>query len=208
MIESLPASHWQSLCRLRPARSQDGKQIRALTRQLHQTAIVQPQWHAWIAGFMLSLTIGLFWHYPSLVMAILISSTPLGLMILGTALIGRQTQHQQCEHYWVMEYQGQIIGCGRVDRHKQHAEIYDLFVLSAYRSQGVGQAIMHQLIAQAPRPIYLASLPTATPFYHRLGFVPIVARELPLMVASRLSLNSPRYRQVGLQPMVLQPPID
>jgi N-acetylglutamate synthase-like GNAT family acetyltransferase len=208
MIQSFPTSHWQSSCHLRRARAQDGQQIRALTRKLHQIATTQPPWHAWVAGFMVSLTIVMFWHYPNLMLALTISSAPLALMILVTALLGKHEQQQQCERYWVMEYQSQIIGCGRIDIHKHHAEIYDLFVLSTYRSRGVGQAIMQQLIAQAPRPIYLASLPSAIPFYHHLGFEPIAARELPLLVASRLSLNSPRYRQVGLQPMVLQLLID
>jgi N-acetylglutamate synthase-like GNAT family acetyltransferase len=212
MIESIPSSQLATHCYLRPAQPQDSRQIRALTRKLHQAAMtngrsetmVPAKWQEWLAWSLMGLTIGFFWQYPSLVLALLISSAPLWLIILFTVGIASREQQQQCERYWVMEYHGKLVGCGRLDIHPQHAEIYDLFVLPEWRSAGIGQAIMRQLIAQAPRPIYLASLPPAATFYRHLGFAPIAPRELPLLVAGRLSLNSPRYRQVGLQPMVLK----
>ncbi len=170
------------------------------------TPFAPSKWQEWLAGSVMGLTIAIGWQYPSLVFALLMSSAPLWLIILFTVGIATREEQQQCERYWVMEYHGQLVGCGRIDRHPQHAEIYDLFVLPEWRSTGIGQAIMQQLIATAPRPIYLASLPPAVTFYQQFGFVPIVPRELPLLVTGRLSLNSPRYRQVGLQPMVLPQP--
>jgi N-acetylglutamate synthase-like GNAT family acetyltransferase len=214
MIESIASPQFVACCHLRPAHQQDGRQIRALTLKLHQAAMnnrrsatfTPSKWQEWVAWSVMGLALVWCWQYPSVVLAALISSAPLWLIILFSIGVASREQQQQCERYWVMEYQGQLIGCGRLDRHPQHAEIYDLFVLPEWRSTGIGQAIMQQLIAQTSRPIYLASLPSATTFYQKLGFVPITTRELPLLVTGRLSLNSPRYRQVGLQPMVLPQP--
>jgi N-acetylglutamate synthase-like GNAT family acetyltransferase len=211
MIEFLSSSQFVACCHLRPAHQQDGRQIRTLTRKLHQAAMHNQRsatfaastWQEWLAWSAIGLTIAYCWQYPGMVLAVLVSSAPLWLIILLTIGIASREQQQQCERYWVMEYHGQLVGCGRLDPHPQHAEIYDLFVLPEWRSTGIGQAIMQQLIATAPRPIYLASLPPAVTFYQQLGFVPIASRELPLLVSGRLSLNSPRYRQVGLQPMIL-----
>jgi N-acetylglutamate synthase-like GNAT family acetyltransferase len=219
MLESISLSSAVDRCCLRPATVQDAKQIRRLTRKLHQAAmtngrsktIVQPQWPTWLVGIGVGLLCAAMWQYPHFSFALLVSSAPLWLTIGFTVCLASHEQHQQCERYWVVEAAGQLVGCGRLDRHPHHGEIYDLFVLPEWRSCGIGQAIMSQLVAQAPTPIYLASLPNAATFYHQLGFQPIAPRELPLLVAGRLSLNSPRYRQVGLQPMVfksaIRPPL-
>jgi N-acetylglutamate synthase-like GNAT family acetyltransferase len=212
MIESVASTQRIARCRLRPATAQDGKQIRGLTRKLYQatlthgrsTTLNQPQWQAWLTGIIAGLLGAAIWQYPRFAAALLVSSAPLWLTIGFTLCLASHEQHQQCERYWVVEAAGRIVGCGRVDRHAHHAEIYDLFVLSEWRSQGLGRSIMQQLMVQSPTPIYLASLPAATPFYAQLGFQSIASRELPLLVAGRLSLNSPRYRQVGLQPMVFR----
>jgi N-acetylglutamate synthase-like GNAT family acetyltransferase len=212
MLQSIPLSPAVDCCRLRPATAQDAKQIRGLTRKLHHAAMTNgqsptldlPQWQIWLTGIVVGLLFAAAWQYPHFSFALLVSSAPLWLTIGFTVCLASHEQYQQCERYWVVEAAGQLVGCGRLDRHPHHSEIYDLFVLPEWRSCGIGQAIMRQLVAQAPAPIYLASLPRAATFYHQLGFQPIAPRELPLLVAGRLSLNSPRYRQVGLQPMVFK----
>jgi N-acetylglutamate synthase-like GNAT family acetyltransferase len=211
MLQSSPLSLAVDRCRLRPATVRDAKQIRGLTRKLHQAALTnaalpvgQGQWQIWLAWIVVGLLFAAAWQYPRFSFALLVSSAPLWLTIGFTLCFASHEQHQQCERYWVVEAAGRIVGCGRLDRHPHHGEIYDLFVLPEWRSCGIGQAIMHQLLAQAPAPIYLASLPGAATFYHQLGFQPIAPRELPILVAGRLSLNSPHYRQVGLQPMVFK----
>ncbi|MBE9030320.1 GNAT family N-acetyltransferase [filamentous cyanobacterium LEGE 11480] len=193
-----------SLCHLRPATVRDAKAIRQLTRRLHKTAVPQPKWQEWIAWCILSCIVILFWHHPKIGIALFLSATPLWVILVMTVLVASHDQKQQYDRYWVMDYQGQIIGCGRIDIHKQHSEIYDLFVLPEWRSCGIGQAIMHQLMAQAIQPIYLASLPKASSFYLHLGFQPVNPKDLPILLTGRLSLNSPRYRRVGLQPLVFQ----
>ncbi len=208
MFDSLPPPQPLSACHIRRATLSDRRQIRNLTRRLHQAAIPPQKWQGWLLCSFIGLTIVLFWQYPAIGVAFTVSSAPLWLIILAAVWITSHEKQQQYARYWVMDYAGQIIGCGRVDKHQQHSEIYDLFVLAEWRSCGVGQAIMQQLIAQATQPIYLASLPKAVSFYEQLGFKPIATQNLPTALAHRLSLNSPRYRRVGLQGMVLQSPID
>jgi N-acetylglutamate synthase-like GNAT family acetyltransferase len=151
------------------------------------------------------LTIILVTQATPLLLAALINSSPIWITILLTLAIGQHEQQQQCDRYWVVEHHHQLIGCGRLDQHPQHAEIYDLFVQPQWRTQGIGHRIMTQLIAQTSTPIYLASLPAAVDFYQRLGFTAIPATDLPPLLVNRLSINSPRYRRIGLQPMVLKP---
>jgi N-acetylglutamate synthase-like GNAT family acetyltransferase len=202
MIESAATSHQPSFY-LRPANANDRSQLHALTRQLHQSAIAQPVWPAWWVGFSLTLLLVIVWQAPHLFIAALVSSSPIWISILLALLIAQREQQKQYDRYWVVEHHQQLIGCGRIDQHPQHAEIYDLFVRPEWRTQGIGHRIMTQLIAQTETPIYLASLPAAVNFYQRLGFTAIAPTELPPLLANRLSLHSPRYRRVGLQPMVL-----
>jgi N-acetylglutamate synthase-like GNAT family acetyltransferase len=190
------------LCTLRAATARDIAAIATLTRQLHRAACPAPKWHQWVA--IGSATIGLIftWHYPGIVVTVILSTSPLWLMILLIVIIGKQEQKRQWQRYWVIDYQGNLVACGRLDHHENHSEIFDVFVLPEWRSRGLGQAIVQALLQEATYPIYLASLPNAVHFYTLLGFEPIAPQKLPMFVASRLSLSSPRYRQVGLQPMV------
>lgn len=188
---------------LRPARRQDRHQITKLTRKLHRTAIPQPSWHYWLGGGIVGILLAIGWRYPSETMAVIVSSMPLWVSILLVIVIADYEQQRNWDQYWVVEYESNLIGCGRLDLHNDHSEIYDLFVLPEWRCHGVGCAIMQQLIKRATLPIYLASLPNATQFYQRLGFKPIAAQALPIFLAGRLSLTSPRYQRVGLQAMAL-----
>lgn len=204
MIESHVSSPVLPQCRLRPALASDRRQIRELTRRLQQVAVPASKWQSFGGWVLIGLLTFLCLRYPQMGAALLVSATPLIAVVVLALMLADRDQQQQYERYWVMEYNGQIVGCGRIDIHPQHSEIYDLFVSPAWRSGGVGRSIIQQLIAQSTRPVYLASLPQAVSFYRQFGFRPIAARELPVILAGRLSLNSPRYRQVGLQPMMLQ----
>ncbi len=190
-------------CQLRPAQRHDRQKIAALTRQLHRTAIPQSPWHYWVGGGMLGLILALAWHYPTVAMAMFLSTMPLWVAILLAFAIADHEQQSNWDQYWVLEYGDELVACGRLEIHHNHSEIYDLFVMPEWRQRGMGRRLMQQLIASARLPIYLASLPKATTFYQGLGFGPIAGDRLPHLLASRLSLTSPRYRQVGLQAMML-----
>jgi N-acetylglutamate synthase-like GNAT family acetyltransferase len=192
------------LCNLRPARSLDIAAIARLTRQLNRTACPAPQWHRWVVIGLGTIGLVFTWHYPGVLITVVFSTAPLWMMILLVFLIAKQEQKRQWQKYWVIEYQGILVACGRLDQHEQHSEIYDVFVLPEWRSRGLGQAIVQALLQQAIYPVYLASLPGAVRFYQAIGFERIEPQKLPMFAASRLSLSSPRYQQVGLQPMMLR----
>jgi N-acetylglutamate synthase-like GNAT family acetyltransferase len=192
------------LCNLRPARSLDVAAIARLTRQLNRTACPASKWHRWLAIGLGAIGVVFAGYYPGVLMTVILSTAPLWMMILLVFLIAKQEQKRQWQKYFVVEYQGMLVACGRIDHQEQHSEIYDVFVLPEWRSQGLGQAIVQALLQQAIYPVYLASLPGAVPFYQAIGFESIEPQKLSMFVASRLSLSSPRYRQVRLQPMVLR----
>jgi amino-acid N-acetyltransferase len=191
---------------LRPADRQDNQSLLRLTRQLHETALPRSQWHRWILLGIASCTIAFMWHYPQLFVMLVVSSAPLWLMIMVVFLVAKQEQQQQWEKYWVIEYRSTVIACARLDIHAEHREIYDLFVLPQWRGYGCGRQLMQHLIATSSQPIYLASLPNAIAFYQTIGFRLIDPQKLPMFLSGRLSLNSPRYRRVGLQPMIWTSP--
>jgi N-acetylglutamate synthase-like GNAT family acetyltransferase len=190
-------------CLLRPAQRSDRAKIAALTRQLHRTAVPHPSWHYWVGGGLVGLLVVVVWHYPTIATAVILSTTPLWVAIGLAFVLADQEQQRNWDQYWVLEYEQALVACGRLDIHRDHSEIYDLFVVPEWRQHGIGRALMNQLIQQARFPIYLASLSNATGFYQRLGFYPIAAQGLPVFLAGRLSLNSPRYRRVGLQAMIM-----
>jgi N-acetylglutamate synthase-like GNAT family acetyltransferase len=195
-------------CVLRRADRADIRELVALTRQLQRTAVPRAKWHSWAAGGIIGLILALAAHYPRIALAVGLSTMPLWLAIGITVLIADREQRRNWDQYWVVihqqqVYQQQVIGCVRLDRQRDHSELYDLFVLPEWRSHGVGRALVSQLIQPEHLPIYLASLSPAIAFYMRLGFQPIARQELPPLLATRLSLTSPRYQQAGLQAMRL-----
>jgi N-acetylglutamate synthase-like GNAT family acetyltransferase len=190
-------------CVLRRADRADIRELVALTRQLQRTAVPRAKWHSWAAGGIIGLIIALVAHYPSIAVAVGLSMMPLWLAIGITILIADREQRRNWDQYWVVVYQQRVIGCVRLDRQRDHSELYDLFVLPEWRSHGVGRALVSQLIQPEHLPIYLASLSPAIAFYARLGFQPIARQELPPLLATRLSLTSPRYQRAGLQAMRL-----
>jgi N-acetylglutamate synthase-like GNAT family acetyltransferase len=196
-------------CVLRRADRADIRELVALTRQLQRTAVPRAKWQNWAAGMLIGLMLALVTHYPSVVVAVGLSTMPLWLAIGITVLIAGREQRRNWDQYWVVVYQQpvdqqQVIGCVRLDRQRDHSELYDLFVLPEWRAHGVGRALVSQLIQPEHLPIYLASLSPAIAFYARLGFRPIALQELPPLLATRLSLTSPRYQRAGLQAMTLK----
>jgi N-acetylglutamate synthase-like GNAT family acetyltransferase len=191
-------------CVLRRADRADIRELVALTRQLQRTAVPRAKWQNWAAGVLIGLMLALVTHYPSVVVAVGLSTMPLWLAIGITVLIADREQRRNWDQYWVVVYQQQVIGCVRLDRQRDHSELYDLFVLPEWRAHGVGRALVSELIQPEHLPIYLASLSPAIAFYARLGFRPIALQELPPLLATRLSLTSPRYQRAGLQAMTLK----
>jgi N-acetylglutamate synthase-like GNAT family acetyltransferase len=191
-------------CYLRPAQRRDCKAIRRLTQQL-----LPDRWRGYkmLLGlgllFFIALLAGLGWVYPGLFWHWVMAISPGAGLIVCLVAVALE-DGPPWERYWVLEQRGLVVGCGRVEDYAIHGELYDLVIDRSLRRQGLGQFLVEQLVEKCRRPLYLASLPGAIAFYHRLGFVIVDERELMPLVQSRLSLTNPRFRQLGLQAMVLR----
>jgi len=83
--------------------------------------------------------------------------------------------------------QGEFIGCGQLKPHGDGTtELASIAVKESWRRQGVASAIIAELLAAAPRPLYLTCLEHNGSFYAKSGFRVIRGAELPKYF-SRLS---------------------
>ncbi len=192
---------------VRLAQKRDRGAIRALTRQM----LSQEQgrrsdrynlllWGLLGLGGALVGSIAL--TYPQQAGRWFLAMSPiLGMVGLGI-LFGRD--QPTWDRYWLLVIDQQVVGCGRLEVYDGHAELYDLVIDGRRRRQGLGSVLMKALMAKGERPMYLASLPGAIAFYQQLGFVSLDGGELDPLIQRRLSLTNPRFRKLGLQPMVLR----
>lgn len=80
-------------------------------------------------------------------------------------------------HFYVVEEDGQIIGCGAIGPYwgkQDESSLFNIFVLPEYQGKGVGRAIIQTLeqdefFLRARRVEIPASI-TATPFYRKMGY--------------------------------------
>ncbi|MGB9799577.1 MAG: GNAT family N-acetyltransferase [Thermanaerothrix sp.] len=73
-----------------------------------------------------------------------------------------------------------IIGCGQVKPHFDGSrELASIAVQRKWRRRGVASAIIRQLLAENPPPLYLTCRTELTGFYTRFGFDEIEFAELP-----------------------------
>ncbi|MEB3294344.1 MAG: GNAT family N-acetyltransferase [Synechococcales bacterium] len=195
---------------IRRARPQDARAIARLTRELTATAMGQ----RWSLGFKpskairfciglgLGLLICLALAQPHIVLRLIVTLSPLLILLICLSLLGWQISCPTWSDYWVVEWQAQIIACAKLYQTAESTELYDLFVHSNYRQQGIGRALVQHLMAHSHGPIYLASLPKALPFYEHLGFRRVDPHKLSPILQTRLSLINPRFSHLGLIAMV------
>jgi GNAT superfamily N-acetyltransferase len=78
---------------------------------------------------------------------------------------------------WLAEVEGEVVGFGNVDLHRDPPTIWKLYVLPSQHGGGVGSALLEQLVAAAPmdRDVvaleYVDGNERAGAFYARHGFV-------------------------------------
>jgi amino-acid N-acetyltransferase len=73
-----------------------------------------------------------------------------------------------------------LIGCGQVKAHSDGSrELASLAVVPAMRGQGIGSALIEQLISTNDGPLYLMCQSSLGPLYERFGFVRIEGDEMP-----------------------------
>lgn len=74
--------------------------------------------------------------------------------------------------FWLaVDEEGRIIGCGQVKPHRDGSrELASIAVVREWRGRGVAGAIIRQLLAEHPPPLYLTCRAELTGFYARFGF--------------------------------------
>jgi predicted N-acetyltransferase YhbS len=70
-----------------------------------------------------------------------------------------------------IEAGGSIIACGQVKQHADGSrELASLVVREHWRGQGIGSAIVRELVAGAEPPLWLMCRCELIPYYQRFGF--------------------------------------
>ena len=74
--------------------------------------------------------------------------------------------------FWLaVDEDGRMIGCGQVKPHRDGSrELASIAVVGEWRRRGVASAIIRQLLAENPPPLYLTCRAELTGFYARFGF--------------------------------------
>jgi len=85
------------------------------------------------------------------------------------------------KRFVVATYQkGEVIGCGQLKPHgKEILELASIAVHPKHRNQGVASAIIENLLADSPRPLYLMCRSRLEPLYQKFGFHAIYYEEMP-----------------------------
>jgi N-acetylglutamate synthase-like GNAT family acetyltransferase len=76
------------------------------------------------------------------------------------------------DHFWVAKEENRVTGIVGLKRHADCLELVSLAVDPAFRFQGVGQALVETLMANARGNVYLATI--IPDFFRRCGFAPSV----------------------------------
>ncbi|MGE4499911.1 MAG: GNAT family N-acetyltransferase [Hydrogenovibrio sp.] len=107
----------------------------------------------------------------------------------------RLSQPLQNEAVWLAELDRRIIGVARlvpVD-HLETMEfgqawwLRGLFIHPEQRRHGYGHRLIQALQTNTGGTLYAFALPNLDAFYHRLGFQPIMAAQLPASLQTRLA---------------------
>ncbi|MCC5642683.1 GNAT family N-acetyltransferase [Nostoc sp. CHAB 5824] len=112
------------------------------------------------------------------------------LFIIRGRLDPSQLKWQQ---FWVVEHNGSLVAFGQLRNFEFAQELGSLFVLPAYRNQGLGTFIIQHLIAQSTQPLYLKCLEHQLEFFYaQRGFLPISYEKLPVSLKYKFRLSQLR----------------
>jgi N-acetylglutamate synthase-like GNAT family acetyltransferase len=83
--------------------------------------------------------------------------------------------------FWVAKLDnGSIIGCGQIKPHNDGTqELASIAVVSEFRRQGVGGAIIRKLLENHPDRLYLTCRSSLGTYYERFGFEKVAQEQMP-----------------------------
>ncbi|WP_432812280.1 GNAT family N-acetyltransferase [Pantanalinema sp. GBBB05] len=179
-------------CKLRPARPSDRRFIRHLLHQFRQEIIPPPtRMQILRQGATLSLLAAISCYliatidWTDLVNFLMAAAIATGFMILLVVVL---SWNESWLNFWVIEHQGSPIACAKLRQQPHYSVLYDVYVMSQWRQQGVGSFLVSQLAQQATKPLYLACMPPLVQFYSRLGFTPVTPKALPPLLSYDLGI--------------------
>ena len=83
-------------------------------------------------------------------------------------------------NFMVAEDAGRIVGLRQVKPHRQGSrEVASGYVRPEYRSRGISERLMRELLARETGPLWLLCNERWTPYYERFGFRRVRSRDLP-----------------------------
>ena len=75
---------------------------------------------------------------------------------------------------------GQVIACGQIKPHGGDIrELASIAVNPAHQGNGIARAVMEELIAATPRPVYLMCVSKMKDFYVKFGFSTVPYEKMP-----------------------------
>ena len=197
-LSSLPSE-----CVLRPASLPDKPLIQRLLVNLEQETRAENPLSSWISssiglGLLGIVGVGAAIAAGGLRSLLRFLTVPLLLVSVGFVLVSLSLQ-REWNQYWVIEANGYLVACAKLQRCGKYSVLYDLYVVPDWRKKGIGSHLVNFLGEQANRPLYLACLPSRLAFYRRLGFAPIAPKKLPTMLQYDLGISM----RPGIIPLVL-----
>ncbi|NJR40158.1 MAG: GNAT family N-acetyltransferase [Leptolyngbyaceae cyanobacterium CSU_1_4] len=141
--------------------------------------------HYWGLGFLIAIGISL-----SSLLGLKFLPAIVGLASCGIAFsFVKIIFSQEWKKFWIIEQEGRIVACGKLCHSDTYSVLYDVIVLSQYRRQGIGSALVKHVIQHASKPLYLACFPDKIGFYTQLGFTPARSSELSFVLRHELGIS-------------------
>lgn len=179
-------------CLLRPAKANDRPIIHQMLRNLEQElapAVKSPAWGSWTVVLgVAALTGGYGAIAPGFRAALRFLAAPTLLFGAGLTVAILYMMQNDWQRYWVVESGNSVVACAKLNCQSDYSVLYDVYVFPAWRGRGLGSYLVNHLTQHATKPLYLATLPARLPFYKRLGFTPVLANRLPLLLQYDLGL--------------------
>lgn len=79
-----------------------------------------------------------------------------------------------------VDEQDRLLGCGQVKPHGDGTrEMASIAVQPDHQRQGIGTAVILQILTENPLPLYLTCRSVMGPFYKKFGFRALAVEEMP-----------------------------